>query len=94
MLKQVDYTKCYAAHYIQLGSSYACRGMLSFDEEGKPRLSSFDREYPSTIFISGTILIYPKGKDAVNLERLNKVSIDELQGLLNINPKNWSIKLP
>ncbi len=94
MIKQVEYKKRYAAHYIQLGEAYVRQAMLSFDGEEQFILEPFDREYPSTIFLSGTILIYPKGDNPKELKQENEISIEEMQTLLNAKPNSWSIKLP
>lgn len=95
MLEQLDYTKKYASHYIQLGSSYIRNAMLSFDEKRSILLSPFDREYPKTIFLSGTIIISKKESEVLSeLSKDLEISLEEMQNKLNEAPHSWSVQLP
>ncbi len=95
MFKDLDYNKRYASHYIQLGSSYIRNAMLFFDDEHHILLAPFDKEYPQTIFFSGTIIIHKIGEEAsLGISKDLEISLVEMQGELNKAPDLWCVKLP
>ncbi len=95
MREKIDYTKSYSAHYIQLGNFYVRNAMLSFDEKHCIRLSAFDREYPRTIFLSGTIFVYNSAEGfSAPLDKIKEISLAEMQELLDQESFAWSILLP
>ncbi len=95
MLETIDLTKSYAAHFVQLGSAYVKYAMLSFDGEHGIFLRDFEREYPRTIFLSGTILIYEAGQEIpTTIAPKHLISLEEMQALLNETGKCWAIQVP
>ncbi len=95
MLNKIDYKKRYASHYIQLASSYIQNAMLSFDKEHRIQLSPFDKEYPQTVFFSGTIIIYKLGEElSQGIGKDVEISLEEMQNKLNEEPNSWCVKLP
>ncbi len=94
MFEQLDFKKRYASHYLQLGSAYIRNAMLSFDEEHSILLAPFDREYPQTVFLSGTIIIYKDGEQLPSISKDLEISLEEMQTELDKAPHSWRVKLP
>ncbi len=91
-IEDLDFSKSYAAHYISLGTSYVKNAMLSFKEDSSISLAPFDKEYPRTIFLSGTIVICDEMRRVGKREIL--ISVERMQELLNEKPYSWQVQLP
>ncbi len=95
MFEQLDSKKRYASHYLQLGSAYIRNAMLSFDEEHRITLAPFEREYPQTIFLSGTIHIYKQEeKSSLVIDKDVEISLEEMQSKLDEAPNSWRVEFP